>query len=256
MGEANYTYLPPIDPYTLPAGPFDNLITQYGVRIQWMQSHQCACMWGGDVPGSPNPQCKTCYGRGVWWNPPSSVFMGLLTQMHRTPSPDEAGVSVDSVIGWSQNAQPILSIPATAGEVWQQASDYDAFIELDALTRYRSELTVGGIQSVPYQQNLSIAPSGAVTIWNTQTQAVQFVNYAVDGPNVILSGYPAGTSYVVEYTAAPVYVAFRKAGGMPHIRPFGGGVVSLPRRFHLTMLDVWSRSRNGTDMTPNNPNVL
>ncbi len=246
------TYLPPISPYTLPATPFDNVINAYGVRIQWMQSHQCACMWGGDVPGSPNPNCKSCSGRGVYWDAPSVVFNGLLTQIHRTPTPDEAGQSVNSKTGWVQDTQPVLSIPYTAGEVWINATDYDAFVELDSITRYKTELTVGGIETVPYGQNLTINPTGAVTIWNKSTMLSQSIPYTVNGPNVTISGYPQGTSYTVEFMASPVYIAFRKAGGLPHIRPFGAGVVNLPRRFHLTMLDTWTRSRSQNDMTPEN----
>lgn len=247
--------LPPIFPYVLPPDPFNKLIGQYGVRLQWMQSHQCPCMWGGDIPGSPVPGCNTCYGRGVYWDVPSLIFQGLLTQMKKTATPDEGGFTVDKNVGWEQNAHPVLSIPFVAGDVWSNATDYDAFVELDAVTRYKSELTVGGITSVPYGQNLTIAASGAVTIWNTQTKTAQFIPYTVSGSTVTISGYPEGTSYTIEYTAAPVYIAFRKSGGMPHVRPFGAGVVNLPRRFHLSMLDVWTRSRSSGDMTPENPNV-
>lgn len=249
-------YLPPISPYVLPASPFDTLTAAYGVRLQWMQSHQCACVWGSSVPGSPDPNCVTCSGRGVYWDAPSAIFSGIITQMHKTLSPDESGFEVTSKLGWKQDTFPLLSIPASAGEVWQNATDYDAFVELDAITRYKSEMTVGGMTSVPYAQNLNIPATGAVSIWNVQTKSTQLIPYTVNGANVTISGYPQGTSYTIEYFAAPVYLAFRKAGGMPHIRPFGNGVVSLPRRFRLDMLDVWIRSRGGSDNTPQNPSAL
>jgi hypothetical protein len=66
--------------------------------------------------------------------------------------------------------------------------------------------------------------------------------YAVSGLSVFLpSGYAIDTIYIVEFTAAPAYVAIRHAGGMPHTRPFGQ--VTEPRRFKIQSLDLWTRAR-------------
>ncbi len=71
----------------------------------------------------------------------------------------------------------------------------------------------------------------------------QVTHYAIDGPTVTIGGYPNGTAYMVEFQAAALYVAFRRAGGLPHVRPFGGGTVNEPRRFRLQALDFWTRQR-------------
>ena len=57
--------------------------------------------------------------------------------------------------------------------------------------------------------------------------------------------YPVWTNYMVEFMSAPIYVAWRRAGGLPHVRPEGGvsGPVNLPRRMRLATLDFWTRQR-------------
>ncbi|MDG7001426.1 MAG: hypothetical protein JRN15_20200, partial [Nitrososphaerota archaeon] len=99
MGNANVPYLPPMSPYVLPGTPFDTLLGQYGVRLLWLQSNQCACVYGGDMPGSPDPDCTSCHGRGVYWNPPVGPFQGLITYSTMAPGDREPGVSMDATQG-------------------------------------------------------------------------------------------------------------------------------------------------------------
>ena len=67
--------------------------------------------------------------------------------------------------------------------------------------------------------------------------------YVVSGSAVLLDGYPPGTPYTVEFNASPVWIAFRRAGGLSHSRPFGDGV-ALPKRYRAMQLDIWARARN------------
>lgn len=252
-------FFPPISPYILPTQPFEQLIAQYGINFKWLKSHSCACVMDstnpGKVAGSPDPACITCQGRGLFWDPPLAVpFRGLLTFMHMAPTPDEPGLSVDERYGILQRGDPTITIPFTAdvnNTIWTQSSVFDAFVEIDALSRYNATLKVGEITAVPYQQGLSIAASGAVTVYNPQTFQTVPASYTVSGATVLLaSGFAKGTAYVVEFQANPVWVAFRKAGGYPHMRPFGGGVVNTPKRFRLMPLDLWTRERSANGIGP------
>lgn len=175
--------------------------------------------------------------------------------MHLSPSPDEPGTVQDPKFGTYQLSEPTLTIPyKTPGlpvddptqptPIWTNASTDDIFIAVDMLARYTARLQVGGVMNLPFQQNLQIAPQGAVTVWDqATTSVVPVANYAVDGPTVTIDGYPKNTVYMVEFQAASLYVAFRRAGGLPHVRPFGGGTVNEPRRFRLQTLDFWTRQR-------------
>lgn len=241
-------YFPPIDPFVLPADSFNKLLQNYGINLMWRKSHQCPCLYGGPLPGSPDPQCQNCQGRGIYWDAPSSPFMGLLTWRHMSPTPDEWGARLHDEAGLLQHGEPTLTIPFTdgaSGQIWQQATVYDAFVEVNATARFTADLVVGGVQAVPYQYGLNIPATGAVTFYNTQTHAVSSVaGYVVSGASVTLpSSFPQGTNYSVEFIANPVFVAFRNAGAMPMSRPFGGGVTNLPRRFRVQSLDLWSRER-------------
>jgi len=246
MGNANVPYLPPMSPYVLPGTPFDTLLGQYGVNLLWLQSNQCACVYGGDMPGSPDPDCTSCHGRGVYWNAPYGPFQGLITYATMAPNDREPGVSSDPTYGAIQSASPILTLPASAGIVYEQASLYDAFVEIDSIQRFTCSLRVGGDTALPYQQNVSVAASGAVTVYDQQTHEVSSTNdYVFASGSVILNGYPVNTSYTVQYTASPAYIAFGKSGGMAHTRPFGQGQVALPKRLQLQLLDLFTRSSNG-----------
>jgi hypothetical protein len=254
-------YVPPTATL-LPEGPFDSLISEVGQRVGWMRSHACPCTFAPTVdfnristPGSPQRGCQTCFGIGFYWDPPSAPFRAFISYMHLSPSPDEPGTVMNETFGMVQMSEPSLTIPfanptlnsndpAQPTTAWQFASTDDMFVPIDMLSRYTAMLQVGGIQNLPFQQNLQIAPVGAVTVWDPPSKSVVPVtNYSVDGPSVTLFGYPDGTSYMVEFEAAPLYVAFRRAGGLPHIRPFGGGAVNEPKRFRLQTLDLWTRQR-------------
>jgi hypothetical protein len=255
-------YVEPISPYGLPPARFETLIAQYGQRISWLKSHSCPCVFAGGglngalpFPGSAQRSCQQCFGTGTYWDEPTSPFRASMTFMQMSPTPDEPGVRMDAKFGMHQMAEPSLTIPymnpllgltdaAQPTDVWNNASIDDIFIPVDSLSRYTAVLQVGGQQILPFQQNIQIAPQGAVTTFNTITnQIVSVQNYAVSGAQVLIGGYPAGTNYMVEFLAAPLYVAFRSAGGLPHIRQFGGGTVNEPRKFKVQALDFWTRQR-------------
>lgn len=240
-------YFPPITPLIMPEEPFEALIDRYGINLKWRKSHNCPCLFGGPTGGSADPNCQTCQGRGIYWDP-GIAFRGLLTWRHMSPTPDEFGAEVHETAGQLQHGEPTLTIPYTAdttGTIWLQASVYDAYVEVDAIDRFTAALRKGGIEAVPYQQGLNVPTTGAVTFYDTENHvAVPVVGYTVNGAAVTLpDAYPPGTSYVVEFTANPVFVAARKAGALPMARPFGGGVVNLPRRFRIQTLDLWTRAR-------------
>lgn len=256
-------FLPPIQS-VLPAGAFNALLQRYGVRLTWLKSHLCPCTGGGSDPsggyvvaGSPDPACPQCRGFGTYWDAPVGPFTGLLTYFASAPSPIEPGIRVDDKFGQHIETEPVVTIPyaaptnqdggaaatALAG-VWQQAGLLDMFCEVDAVTRYNTLLYQGKNQVLPFQQNLSVATAGAVTVRDPATRAVQqVVGYQVQGAQVTLPNglYPDGTAYAVEFEAAPIFVAHRAAGALPHSRPFGNGVTQLPRRFHIQTLDYWTR---------------
>ncbi len=204
------------------------------------------------MAGSADPTCTTCHGRGIYWDRPGTEFVGLLTFIHAVTSGDEQGVVMSPTEGVVNHGEPLISIPANApGGIWEYAALEDAYVELDSIIRWRTTLKVGVQTQLPYQNNLSVASSGAVTLYNQSTKSSEIVNsYSVSGGSVILSGYPKGTPYTVEYLASPVYIAWRKSGGMPHVRPFGSGIVNLPKRFKLVQLDLWLRTKFG-GVSPN-----
>ena len=234
-------FLPPMTPYVMPYQPFDAVLANYGTRLQWQKAHLCPCNYSGQLTGSSDPQCVTCKGLGWYWDAPSATFNGLITFIHMSPTPDEPGALMDDKFGVIQHAEPTLTLPFSAGAVWQYASLNDVFVQIDAIDRFESQLQVGGVTTVPYQQQLSIPATGAVTIYDTATHSVSSVSgYMVSGASVTLpSGYASGTAYVVAYTAAKAFAAWRDAGSMGHDRPFGQ--VTLPKRFRLQNLDLWLR---------------
>lgn len=253
-------YEPSISPYLLPPSKFELLIAQMGQRVSWMQSHSCPCVFAGGgangqlgFPGSAQRSCQKCFGTGTYWDDPTIPFRAGVNFMQLSPTPDEPGARMDGAFGVHQMAEPSLTIPYTnplleltdpaqPTPVWNNASLNDIFIPVDMLTRYTAVLQVGRQVFLPFQQNLQILPSGAVTTWDvTTSQIVSVPSYTVSGAMVTIAGYPEGTNYMVEFQAAPCYVAFRPAGGMPHIRQFGGGTVNEPRRFKIQTLDFWTR---------------
>lgn len=266
-------FLPLMNPYTMPPAALDAVVNRYGIRLTWQKSHLCPCTYGGPLTGSPDNQCTTCFGRGWYWDPPSIPFVGLITFMHLSPSPDEPGVETSEKFGMVNRGEPTLTIPNTynaspdaqdllsdpdilseadlfnligtqgnTNPAYAQSSINDVFTEVDTSDRFEVQLQVGGTQVVPYEQNVNIPASGAVTVYDTVNHVVVPVSgYVVSGSVVTLpGGYATGTPYIVSYFASRSYVAFRNAGGMAHDRPLGLGL-NQPKRFRLQALDLWLR---------------
>ena len=235
-------------------GSFNGLIEAYGSRFLWKQAHLCPCTWNGEEWGSPDPQCQTCSAMtgvaiGYYYDAPVGPFQGLVTFIHTSPTPDEPGAIMDEKVGLVQRAEPAFTIPSTETAPWTGASINDIFVEIDAIDRFDASLTVGSKTIIPYQNQVSVAPSGAVTIYDTTNHILVPVSgYVVSGTtngstSVLLpSGYGAGTSYIVEFTAAKSYVAWRVAGSVAHSRPFAQ--LAEPKRFRLQTLDLWLRARS------------
>lgn len=233
---------PPADTITLPPAAFESIIARFGCRMLWRKSHLCPCTYASAIPGSPDPTCLTCFGKGTYWDAPScNIFVGLVTFMHLSPTPDAPGGMMDTKFGFVQRAEPSLTIPYTAGKPWEEAAVDDLFIEVDALDRFQTQLVKGQQEHLPYQEQLCVAASGAVTVWGTTAKTVTTVSgYAVSGAVVTLpSSYESGTPYVVEFTAAKSYVAWRDSGSIAHSRPFDR--TNQPKRFRLQTLDWWLR---------------
>jgi len=243
---------------------FDNMIARLGARVSWMKGHSCPCTFGGGgangylpLPGSAASGCKTCLGLGTYWDAPSMPFIAFMKFTEIASTPFEPGVKVDTNYGDVQTGEPSMTIPfmnwnlspddpQQPTQAWIGASTDDIMVAPDMLSRFTAKLQVGGITYLPYQQNLQIAPKGAVTIWNPTTMEIESVpNYVVNNAEVTIDPtvYPPGTAYMVEFSSAPMYVLFRPAGGIPHVRPVGGGTQHEPRRFKIQTLDFWTRQR-------------
>lgn len=228
-----------------PPAAFEGIINWAGVNILYMKSHACPCV--GDV-GNPNPKCNVCLARGIYWDPPTGpyvVLITLITQGGRNIS--FLGDQTDQTFGPISEGDPTLTIPNTTGALFAEASLYDAYIETDATMRFNSVLRVGQEETLPawHFSNLTIAPTGAVIVEDpTIVQPVSGVTYVVSGSTVTIAGYPEGTSYTVEYQSAPVFISYDKMGSLPHVRPFGQGLL-YPRRFKIKLLDLWIRQKFG-----------
>jgi hypothetical protein len=118
-------------------------------------------------------------------------------------------------------------------------------VEVDATTRFQATLLSGSDCFLPYRQNVNIIQVIAYSATEQKIVPVSQSDYTVSGPIVTLNPevFPEGTGYVVDYTASPVYVGWRRSGGVVHSRPAGQGA-NLPRRFHIELLDVWLRTLN------------
>ena len=258
MANGPVPFFPPASPYVLPGSPFSALIGQYGVELQWAKGHQCPCTLGNtDVPGSPDPGCSSCGGRGVYWDAFAAPFFGLLTHIGRTNFGPEPGSTMNSTEGGVWTGNPVITIPPSETQVWQQASVFDAFLEVQARQRFNTTLVMGRDMTLPYQQSLSLASSGAVRVYDPNTRSVvEDVAYTASSGMVKLTDpqYGPGTAYTVEYEASPVYIVFRASGGAPHYRPLGAQGAALPLRLHCQLLDLWTRTRNGA--SPFSPQAL
>jgi hypothetical protein len=169
--------------------------------------------------------------------------------MHTSSAPDEPGGLIDPTEGLVFHAEPTLTIPyqGEGGEnvVWNGASTYDAYAQLDAPTRYNSTLVVGQKTALPYQFGVNVDSVAAYNPITRKAENVPPSDYAVgiSGTVILNSSYAVGTAYTVEYEVLPVFIAFRRAGGLPHTRPFAGQIGFLPKRFRIVLLDLWSRAR-------------
>lgn len=242
-------YYPDLAGFRMPPDAFNTLINQTPISLYWLRAHSCPCTYGGPTPGNPDPACKTCFGLAYYWDAGVGPFNGLITFIHTSPTPDEPGARMDTDQGLMVNGEPSLTIPFTdgvSGTIWTQAALMDQFVEVNAQSRFNVQLQKGVRETVPYQNNISIAASGAVTIYDPAAQnIVTGVTYTVSGRSVTLtSGYQQGTNYILEYYAAPSYVAYRVAGMPAHVRPFGN--INYPRRFRLQNLDLFIRTRQGS----------
>lgn len=255
-------FVPNTGTILLPEDRFDALISEVGQRVGWMRSHACPCTYSQTIannrlstPGSAQRACKTCLGVGFYWDAPVGPIRAYISYMSLSPNPDEPGVIMNEVFGPTMTAEPSITIPYRnpnlpdshpfqSTPVWINASTDDLFVPVDMVSRQTAVLQVGGNTILPYQQNLNVAPVGAVTVWDPVTSSVvPVLGYSVTGPNVTIENYPDGTSYMVEFSSAPIYAVWKRAGGQPHVRPFGGGTVNEPRRFRLQALDPWLRQR-------------
>lgn len=243
-------WMPPFS-MLMPGSAFDVFMRGAGIRFGWMKSHTCPCTMADGISGSPDPACQTCVGRGIYWDTPVQ-FTGFVTYMHTSSAPDEPGVHRDTTEGLVQRAEPTLTIPfqGAGGEhaVWENASTFDAYVEYDAPTRFNTVLVSGGQTVLPYQNSVQVT---GVSIYDRVTKtSVPIVasDYTVQNGSVILSpDYPPETAYTVEYFALPVYVAYRDAGGLVHARPFGGSQGTIPKRFRIMTLDLWTRATQAGD---------
>ncbi len=243
----------PVEPYSFPHTAFDQSIAELGVRVTWQKSHQCPCTWYPTdtvTRGTPNPGCLTCSGLGWYWDDPIGPFPALFSYAHSPLATDEPGTPMDLKMGQVLGGFPLLTLSHDVNFTsWQQASEFDKFTEVDAIFRFNTNLSSNRNVTLPYSQGLQIAATGAVTTFSLATSSVVPVTgYTVSGATVLIpDSYPLGTPYVVEFYANPVYITFKRSGGMPHDRPFSGGKVPvspLPRRFRAAPLDLWIRNKN------------
>lgn len=242
-------HFPDMATQAMPETVLDAQVQMTGIRFGWMKAHTCPCTYATATPGSPDPLCRTCLGRGVYWD--SAVeFLGHLTYMHTSSAPDEPGAMTGEFTGHTRYAEPTLTIPRhgllNENLVWQEAADFDAYVQYDATTRVNTTLVAGQTEVLPYQWGLRVE---AVTAYDVDAREV--VTVPASGYTATASGqvtlnpeaYSQGTAYTVEYMTLPVFVAYRKAGGVPHTRPFAAGRTGVPRRFHLMTLDQWTRAQ-------------
>jgi hypothetical protein len=249
--------LPPFFP-----GAFDSVIAANGVRLSWAKAQVCPCTYQGydtggyQIDGGGVETCNSCHGLGVYWRAFSDPFMGLVTFAAFTPSPSEPGTQVNEKWGPLGGGTPMVTLSYTANPTaWAEASTYDQIVIIDSITRYSAVLRVGIQESLPYVNNLSVPPIGAAMIWDPLKMVATLpTSYSVSGSTVQLpSSYEYGTPYNVEFYASQTYVLYKPAGGLPHARPFGGGVANYPRRFTASNLDLWLRQRAGNATPPTWP---
>lgn len=229
---------------SVPEVAFDATIQKLGQRFGWMKAHTCPCVTSS---GSPDPRCRTCSGRGVYWDSPLE-FIGYFTYMHTSSAPDEPGGDTDAMGGEVEEGAPTLTVPKSGqlneATVWMNASEFDAYVEYDAPTRFNFTATVDtGPIILPYQTGVEITGVASYDPKARVVVPIPAAGYDYGDTGLLVPGAARGVTVVVEYFALPIFVAFRHAGSIPHRRPFGQNSSGIPVRFHLTMLDQWLRSR-------------
>ncbi len=251
--------------YQFPNERFNIFLQQFGVPVFWMKGHLCACIdddtefspSGIDVKqkGSPSPYCQTCGGRGIYWENAQGPY---LIAFQYPKLFDVQGTSIDSVLGILENGIVPIIIPSNAQPMWQEINTYDAVVAQGTDMRFHSSLRVGYEETLPYFWNVNVNTSG-VTIYdsaNTKTVPVPPENVVINGDKVTITGYPKGTSYVVDYMAWPIYVVFGNMGGMTQPFPLLNNL-TYPRMTVVKLLDLWTREGFGNlaQSTPQNPPV-
>lgn len=252
--------------WLIPPPALDAIINNSSQRFLYSQGHSCPSV--GDT-GAPNPtyysikRCPVCLGRGIYWDPIEVdsnnnpiIHYALLTLISWLGRNVDFGAEQDPSYGLVERAHPILTIPTTDTELWSQASLYDVIVQMDTSTRQQAVLRVDVNDTIPAWHSignlLTVAPTGAVIVQDPSTAVpVSGIPYTVNGGQIILKPtteypvWPEATSFTVEYYAPNTYVIFEAYGGLPHQRPFGQGL-KYPRRFKLSLLDLWLRDQLGS----------
>jgi hypothetical protein len=254
----------------------NSLIGWAGQNAMWMKNHSCPCI--GDT-GSPNPVCNVCFGRGYYWDSPQGPFIVLLTLISWIGRNVDMGNKADPDYGTVFSGHPIITIPVdtplpnaidpaclppSAGVIspqtlWGQVNTKDIFIYDDAPMRFQATLRVGQQEILPAwhiidPSFLTIPTTGAVVVEDPSiNQPVSGIPYTVNSTTGVITlnptakfptGWPVGTSYVVEYYSPPTFVVEEPFGGLAHVRAFAQGV-KYPRRWKVSMLDLWLRDKIG-----------
>jgi len=168
--------------------------------------------------------------------------------MHTSSAPDEPGFHINDKMGPLRRAEPTITLVYAGANsettVWENASMYDAYIEYDGASRLSSVIVSGTQEILPYQQGIVIESVTTYDPVNNVAIPVPSTEWTQYGAKVVLNPavYPIGTPAIVAFTAMPVWVAYRSAGGEAHVRPFGGGGANLPKRFRCVALDAWTRA--------------
>jgi hypothetical protein len=232
----------------MPESVFDSFISTIGIRMGWLKGSECPCTHSGSTPGAAKPNCLTCLGRGVYWNSAPLQLVCGVTFMHTSSAPDEPGFSIHDKIGPLRHAEPTITLIKNGNFneniVFNEAGPYDAYIQYDGASRLSATLVSGTQEILPYQQGIIVESVTSYDAINNVVQTVTPNQYTQFAAQVILDPtiFPIGTPYVVQFTALPVWVAYRSAGGEAHNRPFGLGQGGLPKRFRCVSLDGWTRS--------------
>ena len=234
----------------------DSLINWASIEIMWMKSHSCPCIGNN---GSARADCNVCFGRGFYWDPPSGPYGVLITLITWIGRNVDMGNAMDLDYGTIFQGHPLITIPVNVQPLWSQTNTKDVIVEINTVMRFQASLLVGEREILPAwhvidPSTITIAPSGAVVVENPSiNQPVSGVPYTYNPTTGVIallpnadfpSGWPNGTSYIVEYYSPLSFVIDEPYGGLAHVRPFGQGL-KYPRRWKMNLLDVWLRDQIG-----------